>query len=289
MRTTADPGPARRCAVLGAPISHSLSPVIHRAAYRHLGLDWTYTAHEVGEDELPGFLSGLDHRWRGLSLTMPLKKVALEVATEISPQAQQLEVANTLVRLPDDGWRASNTDLPGFLDALAERQLSDQAPDVVCIWGAGATATTALAASVELGAGRIHLHARSPERAQRVAAVTRQWPGAPAVDIRPWQIGDECLTARLTVNTAPAGALDGLAAQLSARGGPERVLFEVLYDPWPTPIAHHWDASGGVVLGGLDLLVHQAAGQVVAMTGRPAPIDVLRAAAEQGLAARAMP
>ncbi|TDC50157.1 shikimate dehydrogenase, partial [Jiangella ureilytica] len=108
----------RRCAVLGSPIAHSLSPVIHRAAYRRLGLDWEYTAHEVDESSLARFVSGLGPEWRGLSLTMPLKRVALDVAATASDVARTVGAANTLVRRDDGGWDADNTDVPGVVATL---------------------------------------------------------------------------------------------------------------------------------------------------------------------------
>ena len=107
-----------RAAVLGKPIAHSLSPVLHQAGYAAVGLTgWEYTAVECAESELAGLVAGLDGSWAGLSLTMPLKEVALRVATAVSPLATALGAANTLVRR-EDGWYAENTDAPGMVDAL---------------------------------------------------------------------------------------------------------------------------------------------------------------------------
>ncbi|SDT03465.1 shikimate dehydrogenase [Jiangella sp. DSM 45060] len=286
-----------RCAVLGSPIAHSLSPVIHRAAYRHLGLDWEYTAHEVGEGDLAGFVASLGAGWRGLSLTMPLKRVGLDLATSASDVAATVGAANTLVRRDDGGWDADNTDVPGIVATLREAGAaagSDAgaaaAAAPVCLWGGGATAASVLAALAFLESGPVHVHVRSAARAEAALAVAAALghPAEPA----PWAVLPACAGAGATVTTAPSGALDELApdlvaAALGATGGAGRVLFDVVYDPWPTPVAAAWQAAGGVVASGLDLLVHQAVGQVHLMTGADVPVDVLRSAALAAIGARA--
>lgn len=275
---------ARRCAVLGSPIAHSLSPAIHQAAYHALGLDWTYTAHDIDETQLADFVAGLDASWRGLSLTMPLKRVALDVADDISELARTVGAANTLLRSDEGRLFADNTDVPGAVSALGER--GAVAPAATCVWGGGATAASILAALISQRSGPIHLHVRSRARAHGALSVAAAL--GRTVEAYPWQLRGECSRAELTVNTAPAGAMDGIAQQVTdSNGGTGRMLFEVLYDPWPTPLAHVWRHAGGAVVSGLDLLVHQARGQVTLMTGRDVEVQVLRAAAEEALAARA--
>lgn len=264
----------RRCAVLGSPIRHSLSPALHRAAYAHLGLDWTYDAHDVDERGLPGFLSGLDASWRGLSLTMPLKRVALTVADRVSPLARQVGAANTLL-IEDDGTRsADNTDVPGLVDAL--RAVASPVLLSACVWGAGATAASALAALRTLRVEHVHLHAREPQRAAPTLAVASEI-GLQVVVAR-WVADERCAEADLVVSTTPARAADGVAEELAAAARPGRLLFDVVYDPWPTVLAAAWSKKGGSVVSGLDLLVHQAVGQVALMTGLDVPADVLYAA-----------
>lgn len=108
-----------RALVLGSPIGHSLSPVLHRAAYASLGLtDWTYDAFEVDEGGFASFVAGLGADVRGLSLTMPLKEVAFTVATAVSDRARLAGAVNTLIRRDDGGWDADNTDIAGIVAAL---------------------------------------------------------------------------------------------------------------------------------------------------------------------------
>lgn len=265
----------RRCAVLGSPIGHSLSPALHRAAYRHLGLDWSYTAHEVREAELEPFIRSLDASWRGLSLTMPLKRAGLELATRVSGLARSVRAVNTLI-IEDDGTVVGeNTDVPGMVAAV-EQRAGAVTPKSACVWGAGATAASGLAALAMLGVAEVHVHARAASRAGDALRV--------AVDleldvtVRPWRVEEACAAADLVLSTVPAGAADAVAADLARGAGPGRVLFDVVYDPWPTELAAAWDGGGGAVAGGLDLLVHQAAGQVRLMAGRDVPVGVLYAA-----------
>jgi shikimate dehydrogenase len=260
--------------VLGSPIAHSLSPVLHRAAYAALGLDgWRYDRFEVDEAALPGFLGTLDPgEWAGLSLTMPLKRAVIPLLDEVTATASSVEAVNTVVFGPGGRRTGDNTDIPGMLAALAERGITS-VPSAA-ILGAGATASSALAALARVCTGEVTAYVRGPAR----AAEMRQWGERLGVAVRTadWAGAAQALTAPLVVATTPAGAADHLAAAVPAAPG---ALFDVLYDPWPTPLAAAWSARGGAVLSGLDLLVHQAVLQVEQHTGRaPAPLAAMRAA-----------
>ncbi|HRA07632.1 MAG TPA: shikimate dehydrogenase, partial [Propionicimonas sp.] len=200
-----------RAAVLGSPISHSLSPVLHRAGYGALGLtDWTYDRFELVADELPTFLSGLDASWRGLSLTMPLKAACLEVAEVVTDRARRAGVGNTLVRLPSRGWLADNTDVAGLVAALAP--VWHPGWTRAAILGAGATARSAILALAELGVREVVIYARTPAKAEPLVAWS---PGELAVSVRPleaWTRGAE----PVVISTLPGGAADTLAFPRSA-------------------------------------------------------------------------
>ncbi|GAA2810712.1 shikimate dehydrogenase [Streptomyces showdoensis] len=271
----------RRAAVLGSPIAHSLSPVLHRAAYRELGLDdWSYDRFEVDEAALPGFVGELDSSWAGLSLTMPLKRAIIPLLDEVTDVAASVEAVNTVV-LTEDGRRiGDNTDIPGIVAALRERAV--EKVDSAAILGAGATASSALAALARICSGPVTAYVRSEARAEEM----RGWGERLGVDVRTaaWDDAAEAFAAPLVVATTPAGTTDALAAAVPDAPG---TLFDVLYDPWPTRIASAWSARGGKVVGGLDLLVHQAVLQVEQMTGRaPGPLAAMRAAGERALAER---
>ncbi|WP_435971113.1 shikimate dehydrogenase [Streptomyces sp. Qhu_M48] len=271
----------RRAAVLGSPIAHSLSPVLHRAAYAALGLDgWSYDRFEVDEAGLAGFVGELDGAWAGLSLTMPLKRAIIPLLDEISDTAASVEAVNTVV-LREDGRRVGdNTDIPGMIAALRERGV--EKVESAAILGAGATASSALAALARICAGPVTAYVRSEAR----AAEMRGWGERLGVDVRTaaWDDAAEAFTAPLVVATTPAGTTNALAGAVPDTVG---TLFDVLYDPWPTALAAAWSEHGGKVVGGLDLLVHQAVLQVEQMTGVPrAPLAAMRAAGERALAAR---
>jgi shikimate dehydrogenase len=263
--------------VLGSPIAHSLSPTLHLAAYDALGLpDWRYQAVDCDEHRLLPFIAALDGEWAGLSLTMPLKRLVLEVADEVSPLAAAVGAANTLVRR-EHGWFADNTDVGGIVDALTGTGVDHPASAVVL--GAGGTAQAALAALRELGMTEPTVLVRDLGRTGELRAA------AGRLDVRPQileGIADPvAYKAEVLISTIPTGAADELAASPQWNG--HGVLLDAVYDPWPTPVAVSAAACGWRIASGLDMLLGQAARQVAAMTGRPAPVaamrDALRAAA----------
>ena len=271
--------------MLGSPIAHSLSPVLHAAAYQVLGLRWSYSAIECDEAQLPAVLLGLDESFVGLSLTMPLKRAVLPLLDDVSELAAAVGAANTVVF---DGVgpflrrRGENTDVAGMVAAITARR-----PDGVrnaVVLGAGGTAAAALAALRELGIDRSVVVVRDQARtgellrcAQRLGVTPTlvDWPGLAA-------LGE----ADMIISTVPAGATDALATQLPA--GPGQLLLDVVYLPWPTPYAAASRAAGATVIGGLELLVQQAARQVELWTGRPAPVEAMQAAGEAAMASRSV-
>jgi shikimate dehydrogenase len=271
----------RRAAVLGSPIAHSLSPALHRAAYRALGLrGWTYGRYEVAEPGIAEFLSRLGPDWAGLSLTMPLKRAVIPLLDEISETAASVEAVNTVVFTGSGRRIGENTDIPGMVAALRERGVDRV--ERAAVLGAGATASSALAALARVCGGEITAYVRGPAR----AAEMRAWGERLGTRVRTedWSEAHRAFTAPLVVATTPAGATDALAQAVPPAPG---TLFDVLYDPWPTPLAAAWAGRGGQVVGGLDLLVHQAVLQVELMTGiAPAPVKEMREAAEAAAAGR---
>jgi shikimate dehydrogenase len=260
-------GSVRRCAVLGSPIQHSLSPALHRAAYAHLGLDWTYDRVEVDEQGLAAFVRGLDAQWRGLSLTMPLKVAVLELG-DVDQLASLAGAGNTLI--VEGGSRTvHNTDIGGLRWAVGEVTTSPLAR--VTILGAGATASAALIAASQLGAQQVTIVVRTPARAEPLRPLAVQL--GVELDIRPWwaRLPD----ADLAVSTVVSGAADTIAPSVVDT---VPVIVDVIYDPWPTVLATTAEGAGCTVINGRDLLVGQALLQIELMTGHSVPADVLYAA-----------
>lgn len=252
-----------RAAVLGSPIAHSLSPVLHRAAYQRLGLSGrSYDAFDVDEAALPGFLNGLDAaEWSGLSLTMPLKRAIIPLLDTVSETALAVDAVNTVL-FADDGTRTGeNTDVPGLVAAFAERGVTRAEAAAVLGGGATAASTIAALASIVPG-GQVDVYVRSEVRAAQLIPVAERC--GIELRVRPWTEARQGLEHPLVVNTTPAGAADELAELVTK---PVGTLFDVLYHPWPTHLVAAWERAGGIVLGGFDLLIHQAALQVELMTG----------------------
>jgi shikimate dehydrogenase len=276
---------ARRAAVLGTPIEHSLSPVIHNAGYAAAGLTlWAYDRIECSIERLPHLVADLGPEWAGLSLTMPLKEAGLAVAREVAPVAAALGACNTLVRLPGGGWRAENTDAPGMVDALAWAGVTTAAH--VAILGAGGTARAALAAAADLKALAIDVHARRPEAVEELRPVAARL-GLPELVYVPWPSPEAVAQADVVVSTLPFGVADSLAVPWRSAppvGSTEgartahQVVFDAVYKPWPTPLAARAQAAGRHIVSGLDLLLAQAVHQFEMFTGVSAPVEPMRAA-----------
>ncbi|MEU4668438.1 shikimate dehydrogenase [Amycolatopsis sp. NPDC023774] len=266
----------RKAAVLGKPIEHSLSPVLHRAAFDALGLTgWTYERVETGADELPGFVDGLGPEWVGLSVTMPGKRRALDHAVEVTPRAAAVGAANTLVRV-EGGWLADCTDVDGVTGALrAAGGYTPSPDDRAVVLGAGGTAAAAVVGLAALGVASASLVVREPARAGETLDAAKS--AGLDVEVLRWsEVDFPALAARtaVLVNTVPPEAV---LAQVSALAGVPSVL-DVIYHPWPTPLAEAVAARGGRLATGLDMLLHQAFGQAEHFTGRPAPREEMRAA-----------
>lgn len=262
----------RRTAVVGKPIAHSLSPVLHGAAFEALGLPWTYSRLEASESELPGLVSTLDESWAGLSVTMPGKRVALELATVATDRATAVGAANTLVRRAD-GWAADCTDVDGVVGALRAVGFTSGTSGVVL--GAGGTARAALAGMAALGLSSATVVVRDPARAE--AAVACAEAVGLSVDVAAWDTTDLAAlasAASVLVNTAPPEAVAVAATSLARTP----CVLDVIYHPWPTPLATAVTERGGLLATGLDMLLHQAFGQFEQFTGMAAPRAAMREA-----------
>ncbi|MHC1557424.1 shikimate dehydrogenase [Actinomycetospora sp. C-140] len=272
-----------RAAVLGSPVAHSRSPALHRAAYAALGLDdWTYEAVECTAEELPAYVRGRDGSWAGFSVTMPGKRAALEIATTASLRARRVGAANTLVHR-GDGWAADCTDVDGVAGALRAAGVRDVPPTVfatdVVVLGSGATASAALGGVYDVGAQGVTLVARDPERAAGTLDVARSFGFARRAVTWEDLVPGDLSSATALINTTPAGAIDpALAERLVAALPAWSVVLDAVYHPWPTPLAAAAADRGLAVATGLDMLLHQAFGQVEQFTGSAAPREAMHAA-----------
>ncbi|BAC18555.1 shikimate-5-dehydrogenase [Corynebacterium efficiens YS-314] len=270
--------PTHRAAVLGQPIGHSRSPVLHNAGYAALGLDdWAYDRFDCDADALPGLVGGADLSYRGFSVTMPAKFAALAFADEATERARRIGSANTLVRTAT-GWRADNTDVDGIRGALVELlgggELVDKRAVVV---GGGGTARPAIWALLEAGVSHITVINRS-DRTGELSELVDAFPAT--LSYLPLEGGVEAETtaAAVVISTVPSAAIEGLEGKLA-----HAPVLDVIYDPWPTPLVTVARSRNIPAVGGHVMLAHQAYGQFEQFTGHPAPRDAMRAALEASL------
>lgn len=262
----------RRAAVVGHPISHSLSPLLHTTAYRALGLTtWVYEAHDVPPGGLTAFLAGCGEEWVGLSVTMPHKVEAAALAAVRAPSVARTGVANTLLR-SSRGWQAHNTDIEGILGSL--RGVERTAPATVTVLGTGATARSACAAAVDMRTAVLTVVGRNPTAgAECLSLIAGTGVSGRLVDLADAQACARALTASIVIATVPPGAADSVLDRVPAVGA--GLLLDVAYRPWPTPLGSAWQQAGGQVVAGVDMLVHQACAQLLLMTGRSVAVGSL--------------
>lgn len=273
----------RRAAVVGSPVAHSLSPVLHATAFAALGLDgWTYDRLDCDDRALPALVASLGPEWVGLSVTMPGKRAALLLADEVTERAAAVGVANTLVPRVGGGWRADCTDVDGVTGALRSAGRFDPVPGGRAVLvGAGGTAAASVAGLAELGVKQLTVVARDPARAVEVIECGERV--GVAIDFLRWSAADFgalASAAQIVVSTVPAGVADPFADELAKAP----CVLDVIYHPWPTALAEAVRRRGGRLATGLDMLLHQAFGQCELFTGLPAPRermrDALRAAVD---------
>ena len=250
-----------RYAVLGSPISHSKSPLLHQSAYRVLGLDSEYSAVDVTASRLRQFIETLDETWRGLSITMPLKEEAARFANQKDDLVAMTGVCNTL-NLEEGGWKAYNTDVVGIQRSLGSA-LTEPESNVVII-GSGATATSAIYATFLANpSARVTLLARDSAKAKNLRT------GAQAHGFRVRCKGLSSFNrvvskADVVISTLPSGMLDDYAIKLAKSRffSPRGTLLDVAYEPWPSLSAKLWKRSELTAVSGLEMLMHQAIAQL---------------------------
>lgn len=268
-----------RAAVLGQPIEHSRSPILHGAGYAALGLDhWEYSRLECDAESLPGLVQSADESYRGFSVTMPAKFAALEFADEATERARRIGSANTLVRTPG-GWRADNTDVDGINGALAELLGGEGAlvEKRAVVVGGGGTARPAVWALLEAGIAHITVVNRS-DRSAELRELARTFSATISYVPLDGDVETATRAAAVVISAVPSGAIAGLEEKLA-----HAPVLDVIYDPWPTPLVITARSREIPAVGGHVMLACQSYGQFEQYTGEPAPRDAMRSALEASL------
>lgn len=246
-------------AVLGSPISHSLSPVLHSAAFDYLGIEGSYSAIEVTSGSLQEFVKNRASEFDYLSLTMPLKEEVLTLDVDVDDLTRRIQSGNTLINR-NGAWALTSTDGSGLVAALAHAGLRDF--ESVLILGAGGTAR-AVAGALDSITKNLHVLGRSSVRQEALESAVMHTH----FEYHRWNLEVDFNNYDLIVNTTPAGAADLLAT--SVHPGVQATLFDVIYKPWPTELAQRWSDCGGTVLNGLELLLYQGLDQLEIVLDKP--------------------
>jgi shikimate dehydrogenase len=278
---------SKKFAVLGSPISHSLSPAIHAAAYAVMQEDWVYERFQVEKEDLLDFLSKSEGSFAGFSLTMPLKERAFEFATVADQISSITKATNTLV-WSGGKWQGSNTDVFGISKSLAAN--ISGSINKVLILGSGATAVSAITAvSESFPSSKVFLHARNRKKVSELLKFSKAL-GLSARRARFLKSG--MLKADVVISTLPSGVLNLVAANFSGLKifKPRGALLDVAYNPWPSDIAKVWSASGSMVISGKEMLIWQALAQIrifksgdvqLPLHNEDRVLEAMRAAAQQ--------
>lgn len=265
--------PTRQAAVLGHPISHSLSPLIHNAGINDLGLNAQYSAIDVTEDDLQSFINQLSSDWVGLSLTMPLKSRVLEFISCSDPVVETTGSANTVYRNESGSWQLMNTDVFGLEAAI--KSSGFEFDGTAIILGSGATGRSAALALANLGFNRVNVLARNTTDARLVCEILTSH--RVASDHLAW--GKRGFSEYgLVLSTLPPHAFQWNQGGVTC--SENTVLLDVAYSPWPSALASEWPNE--LIINGIEMLYWQATRQFESFFGQPAPLDAMRRAI-QGL------
>ena len=241
-----------RGAVIGSPVEHSLSPLLHREAFAFLGIDGQYDRREVHLESLNNFFQSNSQDFDYLSITMPLKEEALTLPVVVDPIATHVQSANTLYRRGEE-WHLTSTDGSGFISALRHEGFTEF--NRILVLGAGGTARAVVGALDGVAQEIVVLGRTSTRREVLESSVQRS-----SFEYQRWSDSPAFSQYDLVVNTTPAGAADLLADSLLP--GDCKLFFDVIYKPWPTVLGARWEDSGGKVINGIELLLYQGIQQL---------------------------
>lgn len=274
-------GSTRVAGVIGSPIRHSLSPVLHNAAFRDLGMDWVFLAFEVAEGDGAQAVRGARALGiEGLSVTMPHKAEVLPALDKLSPTAEKLGAVNTVTR-QGSALLGESTDGPGFLDALRQDEGFDPAGRRCVVLGAGGAARAVILALAEAGATQVTVVNRTAVRAEAAAAL--------AGTVGRVGTAENAFDAELVVNATSVGMDNGQVPIDPAGLGPGQLVVDLVYHPAVTPLVAGARAAGATAVNGLGMLIHQAAHAFRHWTGQEPPLPAMSAAALASMARADVP
>ncbi|MFH1169599.1 MAG: shikimate dehydrogenase [Chloroflexota bacterium] len=277
-------GKTRVCGIIGDPVGHSMSPAMHNAAFRELGLDYVYVPFRVGGEALGGAIGGMRALGiRGLNVTIPHKVAVLPFLDALDPLAQRIGAVNTIVN--DNGTLTGyNTDAAGFMQALLAGGIEPEGRNVVVL-GAGGAARAVSFALAERGA-RLTILNRHVDKATALAGrISRDYPGAAARRLDDENLSAALAGADILVNATSSGMSPG-AGDTPVPAGRLRdgiIVCDIVYNPLRTRLLREAEAAGARVIGGMDMLAWQGALAFEKWTERKAPLELMKGEAIEAL------
>ena len=273
----------RLVALLGDPIGHSRSPALHNAAFRQLGLDWAYVACRVERERLGEAIAGLRAlNFAGANVTVPHKEAVMAHLDALTPTAETIGAVNTIIHSVDGQLLGDNTDADGFLRPLRSlrSQLDVLRDKPAVVLGAGGAARAVVYALLsEVAPSSLTLAARRPEQAERLAVSLGAW--RERLRVEPLETaGTAVRQARLIVNTTPVGMHPDVEATVWPQAedfGPGQIVYDLVYEPEQTRLLREAARQGATPIGGLEMLIGQAAAAFERWTGRSMPLNAVRA------------
>lgn len=269
-------GTTKLLGVIGYPVEHSLSPLMHNAAIAHLNLDYVYLPLAIAPSDLSVAIEGFRAiGLAGFNITIPHKQAIIPLLSEISPVAQAVGAVNTVWR-KSGGWYGTNTDVAGFIAPLQDDS-RDWSQCIAVILGNGGAARAVVAGCMQLGLGEIHLVGRS---AQKLAEFQSSWDSP--LQIHTWEKLPELLpSASLLVNTTPIGMYphvdeSPVSPEAIAKLPPGAIAYDLIYTPNPTLFLQQAQAVGARAIDGLEMLIQQGAAALQMWLDRPVPVDIMR-------------
>lgn len=273
-------GKTKLCGLIGDPVEHTMSPVMHNAAFRELGLDYLYLPFRVKTEELGKAIEGMRAlNLRGLNVTIPHKVDVIRFLDELDPLAEKIGAVNTIVN--DNGVLTGyNTDASGFLQALRERGVEPEGKKVV-ILGAGGASRAISFILADRGAHLIILNRLleldwAEALARRISQVFSQ--EVAALELNSENLAGALEKAAILVNATSVGMSPNIDQTPFDAGllRPDLVVFDVVYNPIKTRLLREAEAVGAKTIGGLNMLVWQGALAFEKWTGQPAPVELMR-------------
>jgi shikimate dehydrogenase len=283
-------GKTKLLGVIGHPVSHSLSPLMHNAALAKLGLDYVYLPFPVAPENLERAIAGFASIGVvGFSITIPHKQAILPLLSEISPIAQAIGAVNTVTR-QGDKWVGTNTDVAGFIAPLQTTYHQDWSQKKAVILGNGGAARAVVAGCIQLGLAEIHVVGRN---LQKLQAFTQSWQNSPFADkfqVHEWQELPNLLhQANLLVNTTPMGMYphvdeSPLSSQEMGYLPGDAIVYDLIYIPKPTKFLHLAEKQGAIMIDGLEMLVQQGAAALkIWLQQETVPVNEMRQALQNHL------